>query len=68
MKYVEENVLTNTDRFLEEQITGSFRTWHVMFTAVENEKSICTLAVSLASYTALPRSILSTAVKTLCSP
>ena len=46
MKYVEENVLTNTDRFLEEQITGSFRTWHVMFTAVENEKSICTLAVS----------------------
>ena len=38
MKYVEENVLTNTDRFLEEQITGSFRTWHGIFTAVENEK------------------------------
>ena len=33
MKYVEENVLTNTDRFLEEHITGSFRTWHVILIA-----------------------------------
>ena len=36
MKYVEENVLTNTDRFLEKQLTGSFRTWQGIETAVEN--------------------------------
>ena len=33
LRYVEENVLTNTDRFLEEQITGSFRKWHVILIA-----------------------------------
>ena len=36
MKYVEENVLTNTDRFLEKQLTGSFRTWQGIETAAEN--------------------------------
>ena len=29
-KYVEDHVLTNTDRFLEEHITGSFRKWHLI--------------------------------------
>ena len=28
--YVEENVLTNTDRFLEGHMTGSLRAWHLL--------------------------------------
>ena len=28
--YVEENVLTNTDRFLEDHVTGSLRVWHLV--------------------------------------
>jgi hypothetical protein len=28
--YVNENVLTNTDRFLEDQMTGSLRAWHLI--------------------------------------
>jgi hypothetical protein len=31
LNYVTNHVLTNTDRFLENQLTGSFRTWHVIF-------------------------------------
>ncbi|TRY79511.1 hypothetical protein TCAL_05120 [Tigriopus californicus] len=30
MKYVVQNVLTNTDRFLEDHLSGSFRVWHVI--------------------------------------
>ena len=37
LRYVEENVLTNTDRFLEKQLTGSFRTWQGIETAAENK-------------------------------
>ena len=28
--YVDDNVLTNTDRFLEDHITGSLRAWHLI--------------------------------------
>ena len=30
MKFVVDNVLTNTDLFLENHLSGSFRTWHVI--------------------------------------
>ena len=29
--YVAENILTNTDHFLESKISGQFRTWHLIF-------------------------------------
>ena len=28
--YVDDNVLTNTDRILEDHITGSLRAWHLI--------------------------------------
>ena len=28
--YVDENVLTNTDRILEDHMTGSLRAWHLI--------------------------------------
>lgn len=29
--YVEENILTNTDLFLENKISGQLKTWHLIF-------------------------------------
>ena len=29
-EYVAENILTNTDRFLEDKITGQFKAWHLI--------------------------------------
>ena len=29
-RYVEKYILTNTDRFLEDTVSGNLRTWHVI--------------------------------------
>eukprot|EP00094_Tigriopus_californicus_P005311 TCALIF_05120-PA protein Name:"Protein of unknown function" AED:0.01 eAED:0.01 QI:33/1/1/1/1/1/3/92/153 len=45
MKYVVQNVLTNTDRFLEDHLSGSFRVWHViLIISVTFMIAICTIS------------------------